>query len=64
MSARQPEISCTNPQNLPLHTHAQVEVILWDGFCHAEFLLAPCLHRSLARAIHKQERGLGLAASP
>ena len=53
------------PNNCPLTPlpRTQVEVIIWDGFCHAEFLLAPCLHRSFVRAIAKQERALGLAAS-
>lgn len=55
---------CTIPTSF-IHTYThkhtqQVEVILWDGCCHGEFVLAPCLHRSLARAIGKQERALGL----
>lgn len=50
------------PQHKHSNTCVQVELILWDGCCHGEFLLAPCLHGPIAKAIHRQEKALGLAS--
>ena len=50
------------PQHKHSNTRAQVELILWDGYCHGEFLLTPCLHGPLAKAVRRQEKALGLAS--